>query len=57
MVHVSWNSCNDPITCMGSHPVIIPGFFEDVQIFLRDRQEAHSYTFQMDWISVLHLIM
>ena len=36
---------------------MIPGFFEDVQMFLQDRQETHSYAFQMDWINVLLLIM
>ena len=36
---------------------MIPGFFEDVQMCLHDRQETHSYAFQMDWINVLFLIM
>ena len=27
---------------------MIPGFFEDVQMFLHDRQETHSYAFQME---------
>ena len=35
---------------------MIPGFFEDVQMFLHDRQETHSYAIQMDWINVYFLL-